>query len=248
MFHILRCQSSTVRNWKTSSLRPFWRIYWNATPGALIKSEFNEVLCEADSLVCIPPGLSVEQILLEPFEHFWMHVDIPFLSDFELKIYSFPVDKLLVERIQKFSELYKKGEDQSPRAQTIKQLVVNWFLSGLQLTDSVNSREVPEILQNAISIMSERIQSGISTEELSETLGLSAKTLNRKFIRYLDVSPHKFFTGLRIKKAASLLSSSNLTLDEIAYECGFCNRSHFSRSFRSGYNESPAAFRRDQST
>ncbi|MCM8539735.1 MAG: helix-turn-helix domain-containing protein [Lentisphaeraceae bacterium] len=248
MFHILRCQSIKVRHWKTARIRPFWRIYWNATPGALVRADSKEISCSADSLVCIPPGLSVEQTLVQPFEHFWMHVDTPFLADYELKIYEFPVDKLLVERIEKFTELYMNGEGESIQAQTIKQLIVYWFLSGLHLTASVNTREVSDLVKNAIQIMEERIQSGISTLELASILGVSAKTLSRQFKKYIEMPPHKFFTSLRIKKATALLFSNKMSLDEISYECGFCNRSHFSRAFRDCYNESPAAFRRDQST
>lgn len=248
MFHILRCQQNTIRNWASSKSRPFWRIYWNETPGALIKYSENEVQCDKHSLICIPPTLSVDQIVLEPFEHLWMHVDTPLLSNYELKVYEFPVDTPFVQRMMKLSALMKKGDGESAEAQTLKQLMVFWFLSGIQLKSDVSTIEVPELVESAIKIMDERLQSGISTEELSESLGVSSKTLNRKFKKYLEMPPHKFFTSLRMKKATALLFGKNISLDQISYECGFCNRSHFSRVFRESYNQSPAAFRKDQTS
>ncbi len=247
MFHILRCQKNKITKWSTKKSRPFWRVYWNESPGALIKCVDKQVYCDLNSLVCIPPALSVEQIIIEPFDHLWMHIDTPLLTDYEQIIYEFPVDLPFIQRMKKLSTLLEVGEGDTAEAQTLKHLMVLWFLSGIQLKSEVRTLEVPDLVQSAIKILDERLQSGISTEELAERLGLSSKTLNRHFKKYVDMPPHKFLTSLRVKKAAALLFSKEMSLDQISYECGFCNRSHFSRVFRESYNQSPAAFRKDQS-
>ena len=247
MFHILRCEKATIKKWTTTRSRPFWRIYWNETPGALIKCSENEVYCDKNNIICIPPALNVEQILLEPFEHLWIHVDTPLLSEYELKIYEFPVDISLIQRMKKLTSLSQEGKWETGEAQILKQLMVYWFLTGIQLKNEVHTLEVPDLVKSAIKIMDERIQSGISTEELATNLGVSSKTLTRQFKKSLEMPPHKFFTSLRIKKATAFLFSKKMSLDQISYECGFCNRSHFSRAFRESYNQSPAAFRKDQS-
>lgn len=247
MFHILRSQKIKVHSWSSKKSRPFWRIYWNETPGALIKCDDKEIECDKNNLICIPPVLSVDQIISRPFEHLWMHVDTPLLSDYELKVYQFPVDQPFIQRMIRLSTLLEDGEGDTAEAQTLKHLMALWFISGIQLSSDVRTLEIPELLSSAVKIMDERLQSGISAEELAKALGVSSKTLNRKFKKHLDLPPHKFLTRLRIKKAAALLFSKEMSLDQISYECGFCNRSHFSRAFRESYKQSPAAFRKDQS-
>ena len=247
MFHILRCNKTLVNKWPSQKVRPFWRVYWNETPGALIQCSANQVTSDKSSLVCIPPTLSVEQIVEKPFEHLWMHVDTPLLSEYELKIYEFSVDTPFIQRMKKLSLLLESGEGDTGEAQTLKHVMALWFLSGIQLNSNVRTLEIPDLVKSAIQIMDDRIQSGISTNELADILGVSSKTLNRHFKKHLDMPPHKFLTSLRIKKAAALLFSKNMSLEQISYECGFCNRSHFSRAFKESYNQSPAAFRKDQS-
>ena len=247
MFHILRCQKTRVEVWKTTKSRPFWRVYWNETPGALLQNGDQRVYCKSDSLVCIPPALAVEQILEQPFEHLWFHVDTPLLSNYELKIYSFRVDAEMIRRLKRLSLLLKEKSLNEAESTCLKNLVILWFTSGLQMEGSVRTTVVSELVNRAIQIMGERLQCGISTEELATLLGVSSKTLNRQFKKYVSMPPHKFLTGMRLKKAAALLFSRKLSLDEIGYKCGFCNRSHFTRKFKEAYNQSPASFRNDQS-
>ena len=247
VFHILRCRQHIVNKWITTPRRPFWRIYWNSTEGALIRYNDKEIYLDEDTLVCIPPALSVDQVLLKPFEHLWFHVDTPLFSDYELKVYQFEVDTPLKKRLKMLEKLFASGDENSSQAQNLKQLIIYWFMTGMEIDGSIISREVTDLVRKAIHIMEERLQSGISTEELAKNLSISSKTLNRQFKKHIGLPPHKFLTGLRIKKAAALLFSRDLSLDEISYRCGFCNRSHFSRAFRESFNQSPAAFRRDQS-
>lgn len=236
-----------MKVWSTTQSRPFWRVYWNETTGALIKTARQEVYCNPDLLVCIPPAVSVDQVLSTPFDHLWFHVDIPFLSHYELKIYTFKVEPEMLRRLKRLSTLLTLKDPDEAEVANLKNLVILWFLSGLQMEEAVKTKKVSDLVGKAILIMDERLQSGISTNVLSEMLGVSSKTLNRQFKKYVEMPPHKFLNGMRLKKAAALLFSKDLSLDEISYRCGFCNRSHFSRKFKEAYNQSPASFRNDQS-
>lgn len=247
MFHILRSDWTVVGKWVTTSCRPFWRVYWNATPGALIKTQNQEVNCVRSSLICIPPGLNVEQILVEPFEHLWFHVDTPLLSNYSLEIHELEIGREMVGRFERLVDLFQKGQENSSAAHDLKQLVIYWFMTGIQISKGAENQEVSELVGKAIQIMDKRIQSGVTSRELAEMLGVSSKTLVRQFNKYLHVPPHKFLTTLRLKKAAALLFSKSLSIDEISDLCGFCNRSHFTRTFSESYNQTPSAFRKELS-
>ena len=47
---------------------------------------------------------------------------------------------------------------------------------------------------------------------------------------------------LRLKKAASLLASSDMTVAEIAYEVGFSSPSYFTKCYKEQFGESPTEF------
>jgi transcriptional regulator GlxA family with amidase domain len=52
-----------------------------------------------------------------------------------------------------------------------------------------------------------------------------------------------YLNRLRVEKATTLLTESNLTLNEIALACGFEDQSWFSKIFKSHTGISPGKFR-----
>lgn len=59
-----------------------------------------------------------------------------------------------------------------------------------------------------------------------------------------DTTPADFINKYRIRHAAILLSSTNDPVGLIAEQCGFTNRSTFTRIFRDQYAMTPTEFRR----
>jgi AraC-like DNA-binding protein len=54
----------------------------------------------------------------------------------------------------------------------------------------------------------------------------------------------EFITYLRLDEAKRLLDNSDLTIENIAYECGFNTYSTFYRQFCERYRISPTAYRK----
>ncbi len=79
-------------------------------------------------------------------------------------------------------------------------------------------------------------------EELSEELNVDPAYLSRVFRRFHNDSPYRFLIRLKMGHAASLLLSSRRLVKEIAFELGFENPFHFSRTFKSVYGVSPENF------
>ena len=52
---------------------------------------------------------------------------------------------------------------------------------------------------------------------------------------------------VRVRRAAELLTQTNLTLDEVGEQAGFPNRFYLSRVFNKITGQSPAEFRRKHS-
>jgi AraC family cel operon transcriptional repressor len=66
----------------------------------------------------------------------------------------------------------------------------------------------------------------------------------RQMRTYLGMSPTQYLNKVRVQHAAMLLANSELSLADVALDCGFENQSYFHRLFRRRYGCTPTDFRR----
>ena len=84
--------------------------------------------------------------------------------------------------------------------------------------------------------------SELSVEDLGGKMGLSRVQLYRKIKALTNYSPNELVRIARLKKAASLLASSEKTISEITYEVGFTSPSYFTKCYKEYFGESPTDF------
>lgn len=81
--------------------------------------------------------------------------------------------------------------------------------------------------------------SGLNVEDLGKEMGLSRVQLYRKIKSLTNYSPNELLRIARLKRAASLLASSDMTVAEIGYEVGFSSPSYFAKCYKEQFGESP---------
>ena len=101
-----------------------------------------------------------------------------------------------------------------------------------------------ERLTELLMLMAEHPEREFSRREMAERLCVSESTLQRLFRARTGFSPHDYLMRLRLKKAATLLLESELTVGEVANETGFADSNYFCRRFRSYAAASPLEFRK----
>lgn len=84
--------------------------------------------------------------------------------------------------------------------------------------------------------------SELSVEDLGGKMGLSRVQLYRKIKALTNYYPNELVRIARLKKAASLLASSEKTISEITYEVGFTSPSYFTKCYKDYFGESPTDF------
>ena len=82
----------------------------------------------------------------------------------------------------------------------------------------------------------------LSVEELGEQIGLSRVQLYRKTKALCGYSPNELLRIARLKRAASLLASTEKTVAEITYEVGFSSPSYFTKCYKEYFGEIPTDF------
>ncbi len=84
----------------------------------------------------------------------------------------------------------------------------------------------------------------LSLTELAAAACISAGYLSRLFRHHYGIGPVAAFELLRLARAATLLTRSNLSVAAVAHDCGFANPYHFSRRFHHVYGQPPGRYRR----
>lgn len=100
-----------------------------------------------------------------------------------------------------------------------------------------------EELGPALELIHRSYYENLSVPALASTLNLSLSSFQRKFKACFGMSPKEYIRNLRVRDSCHRIRSSNESLAEIAYSCGFSDQSHFSRVFTRIMKESPSAFR-----
>ena len=88
--------------------------------------------------------------------------------------------------------------------------------------------------------------SNLSMEELSSLCHMSLSSFKREFKKQYNDSPSNYINNEKLKKAKELLSISDLTISDIAYEVGINDPQYFTRLFKKKEGISPSSYRTNQ--
>jgi len=84
----------------------------------------------------------------------------------------------------------------------------------------------------------------IRNEDLAALVRLTPSHFGRAFRNSFGEPPHEYVIRRRIERAQGLMLSSDVSLSEIALDCGLADQSHLTRLFRRLVGESPRDWRR----
>jgi AraC-like DNA-binding protein len=84
----------------------------------------------------------------------------------------------------------------------------------------------------------------LEIKDISKRIGISDRTLQRRFQSYVGLTPKQFAKIIRFQSSLSMLNQSKKTqLTDIAYDTGYFDQSHFIRQFKVFTKQKPFTFR-----
>lgn len=172
------------------------------------------------------PGKTID-VKEEPV--FWVNVN-PILKSYFHSILSYfpqqqpPPDPLLKVKFEEFVINILSNTQNPPLASYFEQICSN---------SKISIRE----------IMEANFAFNMNLEEFAKLSGRSLSTFHRDFKKEFETPPGKWLTRRRLEHAKLLLETTDKSVNEIAFDSGFENPSHFIRAFKDKYDNTPLKFR-----
>ena len=98
-------------------------------------------------------------------------------------------------------------------------------------------------INRAVDFLRLNHASGITMADVAEEVGITEKYLYKLFRRELGTTPMEYLNQCRIHRAEMLLTTTALSIAEIARQCGFEDAGYFSRFYRRQRGRSPTQYR-----
>ena len=92
-------------------------------------------------------------------------------------------------------------------------------------------------------VIENNLYATLSIPEMAVLCGMSTTSFKRKFSELFQDSPADYLRKQKLARAAQLLTSGNLRISDIVFDCGFESISSFNRAFKKQYKTSPSSFR-----
>lgn len=270
---ILCCRYWWLEKWKSNKMSfPYWRIYWNKTPGAYVKSD-RKVELNPDRLIVIPPyttfSTDIESYYSKDYEsydlvgnrieciederyyeeqnkilHLFIHFNLNGIFYSAIKgIYSFELSKEQELIINKVIEkLLTKGSDFDMQSSLEIYQLIISALKHLPQNNDYHNHMDFRIYK-VLDYIHHNMTENLLNKDLAEEVNMSTNAFCRLFKKNMNTSPQDFIRKTRIAKASELLDHSSNTIDEISDICGFSDRFHFSKSFKNEKGLPPAEYR-----
>lgn len=131
-----------------------------------------------------------------------------------------------------------------------RSVLKDWYSSALSSADVYQGNIVGSSDKDFIVRLTQTIEENITDEMLSldwlcGQMGVSRTQMYRKVKELASMTPVEFIRTVKLNKAAILLRTTGMTVQEIMYSSGFNNKSYFYREFAAKYGCSPKEYRKN---
>ena len=153
------------------------------------------------------------------------------------KPFSTPVLKAnvssLIANRKRIKEIFEDKEISKP---TSKASVLQTKPNGVAGKDIDN-----EFLNRFLNVFEQKIADpDLNVEAIASELGFERTQLYRKIKAITNYSPVELMRNLRLKKARTLLKTTDKSISEICYQVGFSNPAYFTKCYREQFQETPS--------
>lgn len=123
--------------------------------------------------------------------------------------------------------------------------IIYLLIKNTSLIEIKSSGKNISLQREILSYIDRNYTDKISLKDMAEAFHMSEKYFSRFFKNCFQVTFVEYVNSIRLEKAAALLSTTDMSVTEIALRCGFSNISYFIRSFKKAFGSSPHIYRKN---
>ncbi len=105
-------------------------------------------------------------------------------------------------------------------------------------------RSMPRWAAELRALLHDSWNDTFSLQQLADAINVHPVTISKHFPRYFSCTLGEYMRKVKVDKAISLIRQPHRSLTDIAYECGFADQSHFTRTFKSFTGMLPGEYRK----
>ena len=250
---------ATLRSggWRHSIHSSFWRLYLNSGDGAEVQMSARRHRLRAGRIYLIPRDVRFETRCQQTLDHLYIHFDVLGWGSLALidafdGLVTVPDASDLAGRARRLAGALRAGGALQPAIEMEIHSIVLGSLSRrfCSLPDDVagratrRSHALGSVLP-ALRLIEHDSAQPLSNGALAEACHLSDDYFARRFREAVGKTPRRYLLEQRTRRAAQMLLFSDRTLDQIALDTGFPNRSYLTRVFTHITGQPPARYRRE---
>ena len=154
--------------------------------------------------------------------------------------YSFTLEAL-------YKRAYEAAVEEAAYSQQLMAGIVNHLIGMMYSLErnrelSKNQQQV-DMISRARMRIRESLESDITIQQIAEELGVSYSNLRKLFKEHTGLSPATYQQELRLLRAKELLTTTELSIKEIAYRLNFESPDYFSAKFKAKMGVKPSEVR-----
>lgn len=188
----------------------------------------------------------VQEKDMSPKQKTWFREDLLPKYGFDLptviRVYdSYSIKDILLKLINEFTykNLYSEYLEKSLLIELLSELSRSYNAA---INQSIYGRHYQDI-DIIVKYILDNADKNISLDDLSNVSNISKFYLSRIFKSALGVSPYKYISQVRLKRAKQLIQFTNLSMSSIAEKMNFPDQQTFSRWFKQFDGNSPGKYR-----
>ena len=148
--------------------------------------------------------------------------------------------------------LYKKAYEAATKEEAYSQQlmagIVNLLIGtmySLERNIELKSRNQTHVdmINRARLIIRDSLESSLTIQKVAEDMGVSYSNFRKLFKEHTGLSPATYQQDLRLQRAKELLSTTNMSIKEIAYRLNFESPDYFSAKFKQKTGRKPSDLR-----
>lgn len=154
---------------------------------------------------------------------------------------------LIIEIYQVFNQLHQYSFqnylDQLNSIDSKDDIVALLFEIIEYVFDDTRKSCYSQLVQEVIEYVTTNYHTMLSLKTISAELFVNTAYLGQLFLKEVGLSFNEYLNNYRLRIAQELLSSTTISVNEIALQVGFQDVGYFSRKFKASLNETPKCFR-----